>query len=227
MGFIQCCSSTIFLYFPSGDDFIRRAYYGGPFDPVAACARTMNPASEYFINHYNHHLYCRCFMLLTSVASFFASFGLWALVNKQSEPIPYEAPPLQFELRQVHAVSPDTAHVLFSDVSPKALSSLAALCDPTSSTKSVYGVRPRMAKIHRPSSAAAHAQARLRSLRYGENEWLQWEEDEILSPDVESRATLLELAKMTNNAYLEPTDDDWYDLDGKWNVVRNHCSTWC
>jgi hypothetical protein len=46
-----------------------------------------------------------------------------------------------------------------------------------------------------------------------------------MGPDVESRATLLELAKMTNNAYVEPDDPAWYDLGANWNDVRC-CSHW-
>jgi lipase ATG15 len=59
-----------------------------------------------------------------------------------------------------------------------------------------------------------------------------WEEDEIVGPDVESRETLLLLAKMTNNAYLEPGEAGWYDLGDGWNAVRALISTplillWC
>ncbi|KAG5337287.1 hypothetical protein C0989_009933 [Termitomyces sp. Mn162] len=46
---------------------------------------------------------------------------------------------------------------------------------------------------------------------------LQWNEEEVIGPDVESRETLLELAKMTNNAYLCDDDPDWYDLGDSWN----------
>ena len=49
---------------------------------------------------------------------------------------------------------------------------------------------------------------------------MDWKEDEIIGPNVESRETLLELAKMTNNAYLEPDDAGWYSLNETWNVVR-------
>jgi len=48
---------------------------------------------------------------------------------------------------------------------------------------------------------------------------LDWLEDEIIGPDVEKRETLLELAKMTNNAYVEPEDPAWYELGSEWNVV--------
>ena len=161
-------------------------------------------------------------MLLTSAASFLVP--LWVLLSRSQDHKPQqpttEPPLLQFELRQVHAVSSDSAHVIFSDVSPHALSALAASNDASASTKAVYGVRSRGATVYRPSSPAAHTQARLRSLRFSENERLDWFPDEIEGPDVEARETLLELAKMTNNAYVEPDDPAWYDLEGRWNVVR-------
>jgi lipase ATG15 len=77
-----------------------------------------------------------------------------------------------------------------------------------------------MTPSFRPPSFAAFSQARTRSVKFGQNEPLQWDEEEIIGPDVESRETLLTLAKMTNNAYVEPDDPGWYDLGGDWNVVR-------
>ena len=59
-------------------------------------------------------------------------------------------------------------------------------------------------------------------MRHAESQALQWDEEEIVGPDVESRETLLELAKMTNNAYVEPEDPYWYDLEGKWSEVRRN-----
>ncbi|EJT96502.1 alpha/beta-hydrolase [Dacryopinax primogenitus] len=44
-----------------------------------------------------------------------------------------------------------------------------------------------------------------------------WDEDVVLLPDVSDRETLLELAKMTSNAYSAPADKDWYDLGHRWN----------
>jgi lipase ATG15 len=72
----------------------------------------------------------------------------------------------------------------------------------------------------RPPSFTAFSQARIRSIKHGQSEQLQWDEEEIIGPDVDSRETILELAKMTNNAYIEPDDPQWYDLGGKWNNVR-------
>lgn len=54
----------------------------------------------------------------------------------------------------------------------------------------------------------------------GENVHLPWDEDEVDGPDVNDRETLLMLAKMTYNAYVQPTDPDWYELGEKWPNVR-------
>lgn len=37
-------------------------------------------------------------------------------------------------------------------------------------------------------------------MRYGESSVLEWNEEEVNGPDVDSRETLLRLAKMTYNA---------------------------
>ncbi|TFY64357.1 hypothetical protein EVJ58_g2688 [Rhodofomes roseus] len=81
-----------------------------------------------------------------------------------------------------------------------------------------YSLRSRAVKTHRPVSLSALAEARTRSIRFAQSALLDWDEDEVLGPDVESRETLLELAKMTNNAYLEPGEAGWYELGGDWNV---------
>ncbi|KAH9481324.1 Putative lipase ATG15 [Psilocybe cubensis] len=160
-------------------------------------------------------------MLLSSVATLLVPLLSWLNGNQPPtnihgsvQPLNEPSTNLQFELRHLHAVSPD-ARVVFADAPPPALQTLS---DPSGSTKASYSVRSKRAKTYRPSSFVAHTQARLRSLYFGENEPLDWDDEEILHPDVESRETLLELAKMTNNAYLEPSDAGWYDLDEKWNV---------
>lgn len=163
-------------------------------------------------------------MLLTFAATLLVPLLTWFSNNEE----PYnrnglDALPssLQLELRHLHAVDPSSAHVIFSDVSQDAIKTLSYMNsnDPSTSTKPSYSIRPRRTKTYRPSSFAAHAQARMRSLHFGESEKLDWEEEEIESPDVESRETLLELAKMTNNAYVDPEDPAWYDLNGRWNIV--------
>ncbi|KAM0754681.1 alpha/beta-hydrolase [Meredithblackwellia eburnea MCA 4105] len=49
---------------------------------------------------------------------------------------------------------------------------------------------------------------------------LEWDEQDIVMPNVSDVSTLASLAKMTANAYSIP-DKDWFDLDGKWNVTES------
>jgi hypothetical protein len=114
-----------------------------------------------------------------------------------------------FRLRHFHAVTP-SAHVYFADVPIH--SSLHADSQPLS----IPVVPVRTA---RPPSAAVFAKARALSMR-GQSTTLDWEEDQIPGPDVSKRETLLLLAKMTSNAYIEPNTDGWYNLTDEWDVVR-------
>ena len=116
---------------------------------------------------------------------------------------------LNFRLRHFHAVTP-SANVYFADVPSH--SSLHAEAPPFSIPISPVGtVRPR--------SAAAFAEARALSMR-GQSAALDWDEDWIPGPDVSKRETLLLLAKMTSNAYVEPNTDGWYNLTDDWDIVR-------
>ncbi|GLB40238.1 putative lipase (class 3) [Lyophyllum shimeji] len=128
----------------------------------------------------------------------------------ESGPIPEK---LQFELRHLHAVSGD-ARVVFSDApsrTPYIQSHGQSRPDHS------YSVRPKRLSTFRPQSFEAFDHARIRSAKFGQSEDLQWDEDEIVGPDVENRETLLELAKMTNNAYVPADDPAWYDLGPGWN----------
>lgn len=49
---------------------------------------------------------------------------------------------------------------------------------------------------------------------------LDWDETDVVGPNVHDRETLQMLGKMTNNAYSQPGDKDWYDLGPEWNSVR-------
>jgi hypothetical protein len=117
---------------------------------------------------------------------------------------------LRFELRHYHAVS-NSSRIIFADA-PPSLVNIGL---------DSYEMRARELISYRPSSHVAFAQARTRSLRNGQNEHLSWDEVNVLGPDVESRDVLLHLAKMTNNAYLLPDEDGWYDLGDKWSPVRS------
>lgn len=116
---------------------------------------------------------------------------------------------LQFELRHLHAVSP-SSRVVFSNVNPVLWRNV----------DEDYSVATRQLSTHRPPSFDVFSAARSRSMRLGQSESLSWEQDEVAGPDVETRETLLTLAKMANNAYLQPDESGWYDLEGNWTSVR-------
>jgi len=116
---------------------------------------------------------------------------------------------LNFRLRHFHAVTP-SAGVYFADVPSH--SSLHADATP-------FSIPISPVRTVRPRSAAAFAHARALSMR-GQSAALDWDEDEIPGPDVSKRETLLLLAKMTSNAYVEPNTDGWYNLTDEWDIVR-------
>lgn len=119
---------------------------------------------------------------------------------------------LQFELRHEHAISPD-ARVVFSDV-PSTVSLVHG-------NESSYSIDTQYMTSYHPSSFSAYNDARIRSMRHAQSAILPWYETEILGPNVEKRETLLELAKMTNNAYVTPDDSQWYELGKNWSNVRS------
>jgi len=124
------------------------------------------------------------------------------------------APRLTFQLRHLHAISED-GHVLFSDVNHMSDSG-----NLTAYASEEYTVDTRLLSSYRPSSFDAIKNARYRSMKFGQSTLLDWDEEEIVGPNVESRETLLLLAKMTNNAYLQPDDKEWYTLGKNWTTVR-------
>ena len=135
--------------------------------------------------------------------------GLGAPPSSAPESQP-QTTPLHFELRQLHAVTSDT-HVVFSDVFDSRF---------FSHNEGSYTIsRTVPLTVYKPPSFDALINARRSSWDYpSQSAALDWNEDTVVGPDVESRETLL--AKMTNNAYLTPKDAGWYDLGGNWSVVR-------
>ncbi|KAF6754451.1 lipase [Ephemerocybe angulata] len=132
---------------------------------------------------------------------------------------------LKFELKQLHAVS-NGAQVIFHDVkgddyrargSGGQDSQGGGFGAGDDSPWEGYSIATRPMNIYRPPPFEQHAAARTRSMRFGQSTMLEWGEDEILAPDVERREVLLLLAKMANDAYVEPGDPYWYDLGGGWN----------
>ena len=150
-------------------------------------------------------------MLLPSLTNFiFTFFNIFLPQDVSQRPISPLDNTLNFRLRQFHAVTP-SAHVYFADLPLH--SSLHADSRPLS-----IPIAPVLTA--RPPSAAAFAEARALSMR-GQGMTLDWEEDQIPGPDVSKRETLLLLAKMTSNAYVEPDTDGWYNLTDEWGVVRS------
>jgi hypothetical protein len=152
-------------------------------------------------------------MLLPSLTNFIlALFGIFLPSDVSQHPT---FPPRNtFRLRHFHAVTP-SAHVYFADIPLYA--SLHADSQP-------FSIPIAPVRTARPPSAAAFAEARALSMR-GQSATLDWDEDQIPGPDVSKRETLLLLAKMTSNAYVEPDTDGWYNLTDKWGVVRSLVSS--
>ncbi|KIJ63381.1 hypothetical protein HYDPIDRAFT_41212 [Hydnomerulius pinastri MD-312] len=123
---------------------------------------------------------------------------------------PQATPRISFQLRHQHAVT-NSSRVIFSDVRSSQLisHSLTSPADPYT-----YSVDTSRLLTHKPSSTSAFHDARLRSIRHGQNSVNLWQGEEVLGPDVTERQTLLELAKMTSNAYYPGPEADWYDVDG-------------
>ena len=102
-----------------------------------------------------------------------------------------------------------------------------SLTDPRSEDYTAAGFTParlrtRKQRIARPKSSAAYQIAR----RARMND-IEWGEDEVVMPDIEHRETLLEMAKITGDAYALPGSKSWYDLDARWNSVRPPTSLPC
>ncbi|KAJ3569308.1 hypothetical protein NP233_g5149 [Leucocoprinus birnbaumii] len=147
---------------------------------------------------------------LTSVLVFLLE--LWFPRPLEPAPLPPSSP-LHFELRQLYAVTSD-AHVAFSNVSK---SQLAALSNEDTTSYTISRTVP--ITTYKPPSFDAFMNARRSSWNPSlESAALNWEEDVVIGPDVESRETLLLLAKMTSNAYLTRGESGWYDIGDKWTV---------
>lgn len=148
-------------------------------------------------------------------------FGTQLCISKQAKfDTTHEAliPSVELQLRQYHAVAAD-AQILFHDADEQQFDS--AYVPP--STYPSYAIRTKRTTSNRPFSFDEYMHTRSLSIRGEPYRQVEWGEDEVTAPDVGSRQTLLELAKMTNNAYLEPGEVGWYDLNGQWNVVCLFC----
>ena len=111
--------------------------------------------------------------------------------------------------------------ILFNDV---LIPSPPSLTNPRSEDYTAAGFNParlrtRKQRVARPKSNNAYQVAR----KARKND-IEWDEDEVVMPDVEHRETLLEMAMITGDAYALPGSKSWYDLDARWNSVRRSLS---
>jgi lipase ATG15 len=85
---------------------------------------------------------------------------------------------------------------------------------PTTLALSTYTVNTRPIDVHRPSSLLVFPNA-------GSEERVLWNDIPVVGPDVNRRETLVQLAKMANNAYNPGAQghSGWYDLGPTWNTV--------
>lgn len=87
-------------------------------------------------------------------------------------------------------------------------------------TRTSTTLKARPTTVWRPRDPDALQHARLSSLRHAQSEPVEWEEVELIGPDIEDKHTLGQLARMTGNAYALPGEKSWYDIDDAWNTVR-------
>lgn len=139
---------------------------------------------------------------------------------------------LSFEHRHLHSVT-DSGQIIFADVKGDSFQFEG------SKDNEPLSIRTRSSRIYRPSSfgsftherrqrwSATHDRLHLNNLitnvllddNYEQE--LMWIEETVEVPDITDRETLLSLAKMTRNAYLdvnESESEEWYELDD-WNRV--------
>lgn len=84
-------------------------------------------------------------------------------------------------------------------------------------TPDLHVVRTSPMMIQRPRSPSAFQEARRKSFYDGQSAVLDWDELEILGPNITDKYTLSQLARMSGNAYALPEQSNWWDIDEKWN----------
>ena len=136
-------------------------------------------------------------MLISSTLTAFLLPLVNAFLEPESQVVrEIESRPLEFHLRHIHELSTTNGRVRLQDV-------------PRSFVHDKHRVDSQAVFTHRP----LHKRGSLLA---------EWEQGQVIGPDVERRETLLQLAKMANNAYASREDTDWYDLGPQWpkNAVR-------
>lgn len=117
-----------------------------------------------------------------------------------------------------HLTRPDTYQLLWHNSTPTQ-SFLSPLSDDADGVD--LTIRTRTITIRRPLSpirTPGRLAYTLANPYDTSSSSSQWEDTEVVAPDVTDRETLRTLAKMTSNAYVIPDGTEWYPLED-WNAV--------
>ena len=90
--------------------------------------------------------------------------------------------------------------------------------DYTQAGVSGFHFRTHPISVNRVTNQTKYHKARRESFYTQQSAILDWEESEVLAPDLTDRPTVMELARMTGNAYVRPDDKGWYEVGGRWNT---------
>ena len=107
--------------------------------------------------------------------------------------------------------------ILFNDV---LVPSTPSLTNPRSEDYTAAGFNPARLRTRKQLIKRPRSKTEYQIARKARRNDVEWDDVEIEMPDMEHRETLLELAKITGDAYALPGSKDWYDLDARWNSVR-------
>lgn len=155
--------------------------------------------------------------LLTAVSHLVVILFHVTLASSANSPTSEGGPLLSFTAEhEFHLLDACVDHV------PLSRPILSPLQSTGTTATSTFVLKARPTTIVRPRSPDILQRARLRSLRYGQSERVEWDKIDIIGPDIEDRHTLAQLARMTGNAYALPGQKNWYDVDPAWNSVCNH-----
>lgn len=146
------------------------------------------------------------------------------------KPISAQDPALHFDHRHAfvaHPRLPDSfaasgatqrpPQILFNDV---LIPSPPSLTDPRSEDYTAAGFNPARLRTRKQLVTRPKSNTEYQISRKARRNDVEWYDAELVMPDVEHRETLLELAKITGDAYALPGSKGWYDLDARWNSVR-------
>ncbi|KAL0568984.1 putative lipase atg15, partial [Marasmius crinis-equi] len=139
------------------------------------------------------------FSFLPTPLGLFLSSLLW------NTPHQHQSSQLHFQLRHSHAIT-NTSRTIFADEHRTSFTDFET-----------FSIDTIPVNTYRPPSFSSFTDARIRSLRHSESQSLAWSPAEVQGPDVSNRVVLQTLAKMTANAYAQPSDKEWYDLGPDWN----------